>query len=287
MTRPRPPQQLALPFDDLSPGPPAAATPEIEAAARALIHAGTLPVRAEASPRVVVETEVAAEAAEAAEAVRVARDLSLLLGEPVRLVFHENRSTMVSFRRDPTGLRLRLHRMFLKAGAAVLRALADYARSRQAQASRVLDAFVREHREEIARTAVKRERVLQPAGRCYDLAGLMQRLNAQYFGGAIAARIGWGRGATGRRRRSIRMGVYFPESATILIHPALDRPEVPEFFVAFVVYHEMLHQAVPSGEAEGGRRCVHSAEFRRRERLCDAYERARAWERRHMALLLR
>jgi predicted metallopeptidase len=52
-----------------------------------------------------------------------------------------------------------------------------------------------------------------------------------------------------------------------------------------VVFHEMLHQVVPVREV-GGRRVVHGAEFRRRERAWRGYARARAWEARHLSLLL-
>jgi len=47
----------------------------------------------------------------------------------------------------------------------------------------------------------------------------------------------------------------------------------------------MLHQVVPVVE-RGGRRVVHSTEFRRRERAHPDFERARAWEAAHLHLLL-
>jgi hypothetical protein len=47
----------------------------------------------------------------------------------------------------------------------------------------------------------------------------------------------------------------------------------------------MLHQAVPAREVNG-RRIVHGAEFRRRERAHPDFARALAWERSHIRLLL-
>ena len=70
------------------------------------------------------------------------------------------------------------------------------------------------------------------------------------------------------------MGAYYHETRTILIHPALDRAEVPRYFVELVVFHEMLHQAVPQERSETGRRNIHSDEFRRREALFRDFERA-------------
>ena len=83
----------------------------------------------------------------------------------------------------------------------------------------------------------------------------------------------------------MKTGVYVQDARIIRIHPTLDRVEVPEFYVAAVVFHEMLHQAVPAREVNG-RRIVHGAEFRGRERQYPDHARARAWEARHLGLLL-
>src|SRR5690606_16937012 len=124
-----------------------------------------------------------------------------------------------------------------------------------------------------------------PFGRVHDLQAIYDSLNARYFQGRIDAAIGWGREAPNRRRRSIKMGTYFHEARVIRIHPALDREEVPTFFVRFVIFHEMLHQAVPP-KMVGGRRISHSAEFRALEQAYPDYERAIAWERENLLLLL-
>ena len=39
------------------------------------------------------------------------------------------------------------------------------------------------------------------------------------------------------------MGSYSVEDRLIRIHPTLDRPDVPRYYVAWIVYHEMLHQS--------------------------------------------
>jgi hypothetical protein len=212
-----------------------------------------------------------------------------MVGGPVRLHVHDNRSTMVSFRRETELLHLRIHHMFLDAGPEVVRALADYAKARSPKAGRVLDLYVRKNREAIKPLdlAEARTKPLRTAGATYDLWEIYTSLNRRYFDGAVQARIGWGRGSTQRRRRSIRMGAYYHDTETILIHPALDRAEVPRYFVELVVYHEMLHQAVPQHRSSTGRRCIHSDEFRDREQLFVEFERARLWERRNLSLLLR
>jgi hypothetical protein len=219
---------------------------------------------------------------------RVADAIADVLGERVRLTVHDNRSTMVSFRRARGALHYRVHHMFLDAPPDVVRALAHFAGpargglGRRRDAGGRIDAFVRQRRDRIGAPRIG---TLQPRGRAHDLQAIFDRLNAEEFGGAIDARIGWAAVRPGRRRRTVKTGVYLQDARVIRIHPTLDRPEVPEFYVAAVVFHEMLHQAVPAREV-GGRRIVHGADFRRRERAYAGHAPARAWEARHLGLLL-
>ncbi|HEX9052259.1 MAG TPA: hypothetical protein VF841_17150 [Anaeromyxobacter sp.] len=223
-----------------------------------------------------------------AAASRLADALAERLAEQVRVTVHDNRSTMVSFRRRTGEVHYRVHHMFLDAPGDVLDALAAFAGGPRAAAGRRrsagsrIDAFVRRNR---ARIAIPRADRLEARGRAHDLQAIFDRLNAEHFEGRIEARIGWGPVRGGRRRRTVKTGVYVQDARIIRIHPTLDRPQVPEFYVAAVVFHEMLHQAVPAREAHG-RRVVHGAEFRRQERAYPDHERARAWEERHLALLL-
>ncbi len=223
-----------------------------------------------------------------AAASALADTLSTLVGERVRLVVHDNRSTMVSFRRAGGLLHYRVHHMFLDAPQPVVHALATFAGSGRGQAARRrdaggrIDAYVRQHR---ARIAEPRPARVQPHGRVHDLQAIFDRLNATHFAGAVEARIGWGPNRGGGRRRTIKTGVYVQDARLIRIHPALDRDEVPELYVAAVVFHEMLHQVVPAVE-RNGRRVVHGAEFRRRERAYPEYGAAKRWEEANLSLLL-
>jgi hypothetical protein len=219
---------------------------------------------------------------------RLADSLSDLLAQRVRLTVHDNRSTMVSYRRGPGEVHYRVHHMFLDAPHDIVRALAAFAGPargpavRRRDAGSRIDAFVKHNR---ARIAVPSADRLQPRGRAHDLQAIFDRLNARWFGGAIEARIGWGNVRGGRRRRTVKTGVYVQDARVIRIHPTLDRAVVPEFYVATVVFHEMLHQAVPAREVNG-RRVVHGPDFRRRERAYPDYLRAKAWEERNLSLLL-
>jgi hypothetical protein len=223
---------------------------------------------------------------EPGEVRRLREHLVLHLGEPVALVVHDNRSTMISYRRNRGALALRVHRMFLAADVQTTHALADFTRARRPhrRTGELLDAFIRRHQGDL-RPQTRRE-LLVTRGRSHDLAQIYRLVNQRFFGDGVVAHIGWGRAPPRRRRRSIKMGVYFHETRTIRIHPALDHPEVPSFVVEFIVYHEMLHQICPAEELSGGRKRIHTRAFRAREQLHPDHRRAMAWEREHLGWLL-
>jgi hypothetical protein len=213
--------------------------------------------------------------------------LAGILLEPVRLTVHDNRSTMISFRRRPGSVHYRVHHLFLDAPEEVVRALAAFvgsprARGARRDAGRRIDDWIRTNRSRIAEPRPAR---LEPLGRHHDLQAIFDGLNAEHFGGEVEARIGWGAWRGRGRRRTIKTGVYLHDARVIRIHPALDRPDVPAFYVRAVVFHEMLHQVVPVEEA-AGRRVVHGPEFRRRERAHLDHARARAWEEGNLHVLL-
>lgn len=219
------------------------------------------------------------------KADHLAQSLSRELGVAVRLSVTDNRSTMVSFRRGQSALRLRVHHMFLDAPERVVRAIADYAGRGRRSAGPVLDDYIR-GRQPLIRAGQPREAPLNAKGRVFDLEEIFSRLNQRHFQGGIQAKVGWGRMPLKRRRKSIRLGVYDHQAREIRIHPALDRPEVPAFFVDFIVFHEMLHQLFPSG-GKAGRRVHHPRAFRDREKAFPFYEAALRWERQNLRVLLR
>jgi hypothetical protein len=205
----------------------------------------------------------------------------------LRVILTDNRYTMVMVRRAPEGYSVRLHRMFAGAEPRLVRAIARYVVHNDARASAVIGAFIEKH-QHVIRHDSRRERrvVLRTSGRAHDLQAIFDRLNARHFAGALDARITWGSAPRRPRpRRSIKMGSFAVEDRIIRIHPVLDHPTVPEYFVAWIVFHEMLHgkyQVV----RRGGRRCFHSREFLAEERSFPDYQIAWAWERANIDRLL-
>jgi hypothetical protein len=216
------------------------------------------------------------------------RKLHGAAARPVLLSITDNRHSIVRHSVQQGVLRVRTHHMFLDAPAAVQDALIDYVVRGDREASHVVGRYINEHLHRLRPHRSTRTRLVT-RGRHHDLLPVFDRLNATYFEGGIDALITWGRATTARGprpRQSLKLGSYSALERIISIHPSLDRCWVPRYFVAFVVYHEMLHHVIPSVR-EGGRSRLHPAAFRDRERAFRLFERALAWERAHLARLLR
>jgi hypothetical protein len=243
------------------------------------------------------------------------------LGAPVRLALTRNRTSVLTFQKRPGGgFDLRMQRVFLEAPDDVVDAIVSFVLRPSRAAREKVAAFF--HARPAAERRPARPHALPPTPRtrgvALDLAEVLAALNARYFGGRLATRITWGSGRAGGsaaeragvlgfeaeegeeagegpsglaarrggRGRTIRFGSYIAEHDLIRIHPALDAPWVPRFFVESIVYHEMMHAVIPIAKDASGRRCIHSSEFRRREREFHAHGEALAWERENLPRLL-
>ncbi len=202
----------------------------------------------------------------------------------------DNRYTMISVRREGRrGPRysVRLHHMFSDADPAITRALARYIAKNDRRSSRLLGLFIDDNQHRVrSRNRRQANPKLTTAGKYHDLAEIYDDLNRHYFANKIEARLTWGQRCTKpRRRNSIKMGSYSVEDRLIRIHRSLDREFVPRFFVAWIIFHEMLHQ-VHTIEKVNGRRQFHSKAFLEDEARYERYTDARAWERERLDELL-
>jgi len=176
--------------------------------------------------------------------------------------------------------------MFLDAPASVVDALVRYVTRGDREASAALGDFIDANGFRLARR--KRNAPLVARGKHHDLLVVYGDVNERYFGGSVHALITWGKKSTTKapRRKTIKLGSYSAFDRLIRVHPALDRTWVPRYFVAYIVYHEMLHHVIP-GSRGLGRVNLHPPEFKEREKQFRYYERALEWERRHVGRLLR
>jgi hypothetical protein len=207
-------------------------------------------------------------------------------GRPLALVLTDNRSVLLSFRREAGRLLVRLHRMFLHAPDAVVSALARNLRRGGRAADGEVRRFMNANLHRVRKT--RREMpALVAAGRAHDLAQVYAGLNVRFFDGRLRVPITWGRGVGRARRGGLTFGSYDPVLALIRIHPVLDRPEVPRFFLESVVYHEMLHHHMGGVPDRAGRTVYHTRSFREAEARFPRHREALAWEKRNLPELLR
>jgi hypothetical protein len=125
---------------------------------------------------------------------------------------------------------------------------------------------------ELARRARGRKHLSGAAGQHFDLDQLFARLNRRYFNNQLPKpALSWS-----QRRSKRLLGHHDHVHEAIVISRSLDEPDMPEFIVEFILYHEMLH--LKHGPRQiNGRRIHHHAAFRADERRFARYEEACAW----------
>ena len=125
---------------------------------------------------------------------------------------------------------------------------------------------------DIARRKRGRKVISSANGQIYDLEKIFAKLNRRYFDGEIEKPVlTWSQ----RRARSI-LGHHDAAHETITISKILDSREVPEWFVEYILFHEMLHIKHPA-RIVNGRRYYHTNAFRAEEQSFPRYQHAQEW----------
>ena len=120
---------------------------------------------------------------------------------------------------------------------------------------------------DIARRGRGRKMISSARGNSYDLDKMFAKLNRRYFDSSLEKpTLTWSQ----RKTRSI-LGHHDRVYDTIVISKSLDSTQVPEWFVEFIIYHEMLHMKHAARMIKG-RRYYHTAAFRSDERRHERYE---------------
>ncbi len=224
-----------------------------------------------------------ADGAAAWTATSLAAQLAPLVNQPLHLHITDNRHTMLTVDPKHGTLEVRLHRMFLHADSHTLANLARYVVRRDRRSSRALDEFIAEHRHLITRP--RRPMRIRTRGRHHDLRVSLDRLRRRHGFRTDGVQITWGRATAYEHHHVMALGSYSYEDRTIRIHPVLDDPRVPAYFLDWIVYHELLHHLLPV-ERRGEKRRLHDARFRRLERQYPLVREAREWEKLHLPALL-
>ncbi len=125
---------------------------------------------------------------------------------------------------------------------------------------------------DIARRGRGRKMISSARGNSYDLDKMFSKLNRRYFDASLEKpTLTWSQ----RKTRSI-LGHHDRVYDTIVISKSLDSTQVPEWFVEFIIYHEMLH-IKHAARMINGRRYYHTTAFRLDERRFTRYDDAQRW----------
>lgn len=221
------------------------------------------------------------------EIVRFQGRLRPFLDLHLELVVHENRSTMLNLlQKTGTTARLSVHKMFLQAPDLVLSAIAHYVRGNRKERqtrNRVLRQYIQEHLAQEDYTHLINPQKLIQQGEYFNLQTFYDALNQKYFSEKLLLSMTWYGEKRRRRGSRITFGQYVSGLRLIKIHKMLDDPFFPDYFVAFVIYHEMLHSVVPGSLDSRGRFCFHGREFKEREMAFEEYGKAILWEKKNKA----
>ncbi|HEX7832471.1 MAG TPA: hypothetical protein VF787_22625 [Thermoanaerobaculia bacterium] len=111
----------------------------------------------------------------------------------------------------------------------------------------------------------------------HPLESLAAEVHRTYFFKYPPLPVRWGQQISRKKRRSIRLGSYNHLTAEVRIHPMLDSPNVPAFFIQSVIHHEYLHHVLGA---------AHNRRFHQHERTFRYFRESQEWIRRNLAFLL-
>src|SRR5687768_13506513 len=78
----------------------------------------------------------------------------------------------------------------------------------------------------------------------HHLPSLADEVHRTYFSKYPPLPVRWGQQISRKRRRTIRLGSYNHRTTEIRIHPILNAPNIPAFFIESVIHHEYLHHVL-------------------------------------------
>ncbi len=113
--------------------------------------------------------------------------------------------------------------------------------------------------------------VLRKHGAHFNLQEIYDRMNAQYFEGKVDLHITWFGPKKSRYQRRVILGCYHRDKKLVKINRILDQADIPDFYICFIVYHEMLHHVAPPITQKFRRRQIHHREFKDLERKFQDY----------------
>lgn len=186
---------------------------------------------------------------------------------------NDNRSTLLRVSWEPLQTRVSIHRFFLEAPDEILTLLALYI-DRKTALPPALKAYITRCSQKLNYSV---EQTLDQKGLHYNLQTLYQKVNREYFEGEASLLITWFGLSSSKACARVCFGLYQSALKLIKINRILDRGCVPEYFIRYIIFHEMLHHYCPPYVNQKGVNQIHNREFRQREKLFKEYDQAKQW----------
>lgn len=200
--------------------------------------------------------------------------------KPLSVYFNENKSTFLRVEMIQNHLHLHLHSLFLDAPTPVLEAIVLYAVKKDKKALAIIRQMVDVHYSKHSELST----LLETKGDYFDLQEIYERVKKSYFSSDFQVHITWSKRKYSGNFKSITFGSYDRKENLIRIHSILDHPEVPIYFLEYLIYHEMLHAVCFPIIDKKGKRFVHTSEFQKKEKLFSQYLEAKQWEKKSLNL---
>lgn len=198
-------------------------------------------------------------------------------GVKLNLKINDNRSTMLSVKWEPDCTKVSVHRMFLQAPQNVMQALACYLKGDNKKLAPSIKAYIEDNMQKLDYSHQLDLSLLQTKGQVYDLKEIYHSVNQEYFDKQLELYITWFGNDKQTRRRKVTFGLFHDPLKLIKINRLLDNPRFPDYFISYVVFHEMLHHVCPSYVDEKGFKQIHNKEFKQREKQFKYFDKALQW----------
>jgi hypothetical protein len=199
------------------------------------------------------------------------------LKKSVKLTINDNRSTMLSVKWEPGCTKVSLHRFFVNAPDNIMKSLACYIKQEEKTISNSVRSFIEDSMRKLDYSHLLNKMKLDVNGITYNLKTFLDEINKDYFDNLINLNITWFGRRNQKNRSQVTFGLYYEPLKLIKIHRLLDKPEVPDYMISYVIYHEMLHFVCPSYFDKNGKHRIHNKEFREKELQFKDYQIAQDW----------
>lgn len=198
-------------------------------------------------------------------------------GLKLKLKINDNRSTMLSVKWEPDYAKVSLHRMFLNAPQNVMDALACYLNRQDKIIAPMVKAFIEDKLNTLDYSELVDTTKLYSQGNVYNLQHIYNEINKEYFNSKLNLYITWFGKPIRKCRSRVTFGLYHDSLRLIKVNRLLDSPSFPDYFVAYVIYHEMLHHICRPYYDANGFHHIHTKEFKEREAVFRHFDLAQDW----------